>query len=76
MGLWIEIHCDRGYKGRHPTDVLRPRCRSHENENPAMMFGTTRSTSLATRLKFLETEAKNRGWVKKKGEWHCPGCKD
>jgi hypothetical protein len=74
MGIWLEVHCDVGLPGQHPTNILRPRCVSHENGGP-MAMAANRQISVIVVLRRLDDEAKKRGWAKVGGQWVCPGCR-
>jgi len=68
MSYWIELHCDVRMEGRDPNNILRAKCHSHENDNPAIIVKNFQMATLVNNL------AKDKGWVHKKGKWICPGC--
>jgi hypothetical protein len=68
MSYWVEVHCDVRKDGQHPTNPCRPRCRTHENENPALMVPNLEQVSL------VRQRALDRGWVRRGRRWVCPGC--
>lgn len=69
MGYWVEVHCDVRKDGQSRTNILRMRCYSYMNDNPAMML-----SRLSGGGKLLANVAKKQGWVRRKGQWVCPGC--
>ena len=75
MGVWIEIQCDKQLPGADPRDTLQSLCYSFRGDGPGLL---TESTIAGMRLGYrvLGERALAGGWVRRGGEWACPGCKE
>lgn len=70
MAFWIEMHCDRRFKGRKPG-TNDPVCHTDRNDNPAIMVRRLAGNAMQS----LYQQAQAEGWKHVGGQWFCPHCR-
>lgn len=73
MSIWLEIHCD--VRAPCPEGVVRssPWCYGESGNQVGGMAGNTRK-GIWRCLVYLESVAKDQGWIKDRRGWVCPNC--
>jgi hypothetical protein len=74
MGIWMEVRCENRAEDNAHTSYDNS-CFSNSNIGP-MAEANDNAKSITRIFKYLESEAKTEGWLKKKGKWYCPHCKN